>query len=173
MIGLFERLLHGNTILAVSGRMPRCAGYAGELEAASSNSVSVKIFKLEEAAALLPVIRPLLVKLTTRRRDVAIALLEADVARGFGTESNSGHDPLLLRRDARELQDELLALIETIQSHGCVVKDLDLGLVDFPALRGGELVNLCWKMNETTIGFWHSVDEGFASRKPLSRKRAT
>jgi hypothetical protein len=133
----------------------------------------VKIFKLEEAAALLPVIRPALEKLVRRRRDLAIALLEADVARGFGGESGGGRDPLLLRRDARELQEELVTLVEAIQRHGCVVKDIDLGLVDFPALRGGQLVNLCWKLGEPDIRFWHGVDEGFASRKPLTRRRTT
>jgi hypothetical protein len=133
----------------------------------------VKIFKLEEAAALLPVIRPALEKLVRRRRDLAIALLEADVARGFGAESGGGRDPLLLRRDARELQEELVTLVEAIHRHGCVVKDIDLGLVDFPALRGGQLVNLCWKLGEPDIRFWHGVDEGFASRKPLTRRRTT
>lgn len=133
----------------------------------------VKIFKLEEATALLPVIKPALEKLVRRRRDLAIALLEADVARGFGGETGSGRDPLLLRRDARELQEELMALVEAIHRHGCVVKDIDLGLVDFPALRGGQLVNLCWKLGEPEIKFWHGVDEGFASRKPLSRRRTT
>lgn len=133
----------------------------------------MKIFKLEEATALLPVVKPALEKLVRRRRDLAIALLEADVARGFGAESGSGRDPLLLRRDARELQEELLALVEAIQRHGCVVKDIDLGLVDFPALRGGQLVNLCWKLGEAEIKFWHGVDEGFSARKPLSRRRST
>lgn len=133
----------------------------------------MKIFRLEEATALLPVIKPLLEQVTRRRRDYAIALLEAEVARGFGGASSEGRDPLVLQRDARELHEEIGARIEAIQRHGCVVKDLDLGLVDFPALRGGQLVNLCWKMDEPHIAHWHGVEEGFAARKPLSRKRAT
>ena len=132
----------------------------------------VKIFRLEEATALLPVIKPLLEEVTHKRRDYAIALLEADVARGFGTASTEGRDSLVMRREARDLHEEIRSCVEAIQRHGCIVKDLDLGLVDFPALRGGQLVNLCWKMDEPSIAYWHSVEEGFAARKPLSRKRA-
>jgi hypothetical protein len=133
----------------------------------------VKIFRLEEATALLPIIRPLLEQVTQRRRDYAIAMLEAEVARGFHSPTNEGRDPIVIRREARELHEEISARVEAIQRHGCIVKDLDLGLVDFPALRGGQLVNLCWKMDEPAIAHWHGVEEGFAARKPLSRRRAT
>ena len=132
----------------------------------------VKIFRLEEATALLSVIKPLLEEVSHKRRDYAIAMLEAEVARGFGSASTEGRDSLVMRREARDLHEEIRSRVEAIQRHGCIVKDLDLGLVDFPALRGGQLVNLCWKMDEPAITHWHSVDEGFAARKPLSRKRA-
>jgi hypothetical protein len=46
-------------------------------------------------------------------------------------------------------------------------KDLDLGLVDFRGLVGGREVNLCWKLGEARVGFWHGLDEGYASRQPL------
>jgi hypothetical protein len=64
---------------------------------------------------------------------------------------------------AREVQkgiEDLLAL-------GGVPKDLDLGLVDFPYLRNGEEVNLCWKYGERAIRYWHGLNEGYAARKPL------
>ena len=48
-----------------------------------------------------------------------------------------------------------------------LVKDLDRGLVDFPAFRHGEEVLLCWQVGEDEIGYWHGVDDGFAGRKPL------
>jgi hypothetical protein len=60
----------------------------------------------------------------------------------------------------REGLDEVLAL-------GGVPKDLGLGLVDFPHLRRGETVHLCWKYGEQGIRFWHGLDEGYAARKPL------
>jgi hypothetical protein len=55
--------------------------------------------------------------------------------------------------------------VEQIHSLGCLIKDLDLGLVDFPALYRGAEVYLCWKLGEPAIEYWHGVDEGFAGRK--------
>ena len=48
-----------------------------------------------------------------------------------------------------------------------LVKDLDRGLVDFPALRDGEEVLLCWQVGEGEVAYWHGLEEGFAGRKPL------
>jgi len=57
--------------------------------------------------------------------------------------------------------------IERIQELGCLVKDLNMGLVDFPTLFRGEEVYLCWKLGESGIQFWHGVSEGFRGRKPI------
>ena len=63
--------------------------------------------------------------------------------------------------------DALVECIRRIDAAGVQVKDLDEGLLDFPAKRGGEDVLLCWKVGEPEVAFWHSIDEGFAGRKPL------
>jgi len=59
------------------------------------------------------------------------------------------------------------AAAEAIQAMGGVPKGIEEGLVDFPHLRDGRVVNLCWKFGETRIRYWHGMDEGFAARKPL------
>jgi len=59
--------------------------------------------------------------------------------------------------------------IEEIQETGCLIKDLDIGLVDFPTLFHGSEVYLCWKMGESAIEFWHGVNEGFRGRKPIDQ----
>jgi hypothetical protein len=59
--------------------------------------------------------------------------------------------------------------LEKIEELGVVVKDLDVGLVDFPTLYRGEEVYLCWRMDESDIGHWHGVHEGFAGRKEIDR----
>jgi len=59
--------------------------------------------------------------------------------------------------------------LEEIQEYGCVVKDLDIGLIDFPTLFRGEEVYLCWKLGESGIRFWHGVQEGFRGRKPIDQ----
>jgi hypothetical protein len=57
--------------------------------------------------------------------------------------------------------------MEHIEDSGCLVKDLDIGLIDFPAMLGQQQVFLCWKLGEPRIEFWHGVHEGFAGRKPI------
>jgi hypothetical protein len=62
---------------------------------------------------------------------------------------------------------EIRALLQEVLDLGGVTKDLELGLVDFPAMVDGETVNLCWKAGEVAVRFWHRFDEGYAKRKPL------
>ena len=72
-----------------------------------------------------------------------------------------------LRTQRETSADRLKAVIEAIHGIGCVVKDLDIGLIDFPTLFRGEEVYLCWKLGEREIAFWHGVDEGFRGRKAI------
>jgi hypothetical protein len=62
---------------------------------------------------------------------------------------------------------EVREALREIHALGGVTKDLEMGLVDFPGLVGGETVNLCWKFGETAVRFWHGLGEGYAQRKPL------
>jgi len=57
--------------------------------------------------------------------------------------------------------------VNRVNALGGVIKDVGMGLVDFAHLRDGPVVNLCWKLGETAIRFWHGMDEGYAARKPL------
>ncbi|HEX4750935.1 MAG TPA: DUF2203 domain-containing protein [Bryobacteraceae bacterium] len=57
--------------------------------------------------------------------------------------------------------------VEQLQEIGCLLKDLGIGLVDFPTLYRGEEVYLCWKSGEPGITFWHRIEDGFAGRKPI------
>jgi len=70
-----------------------------------------------------------------------------------------------LRRDQNA--QNLKVTVNNIQELGCIIKDLDVGLVDFPTLFRGEEVYLCWKLGEPAIEFWHGTHEGFAGRKPI------
>jgi hypothetical protein len=75
--------------------------------------------------------------------------------------------------DARNRRDavaaKLRAAIERVQELGCVVKDLDMGLIDFPTLLRGVEVYLCWKLGEPKIAYWHGIDEGFRGRKAIDQ----
>jgi hypothetical protein len=71
------------------------------------------------------------------------------------------------RESLERLTARIQAALNEIRELGGVLKDVGMGLVDFPHLRQGEVVNLCWKLGERQIRFWHGLDEGYAGRKPL------
>ena len=60
--------------------------------------------------------------------------------------------------------------VAEIDATGVQVKDLDIGLLDFPCRVEGEVILLCWKLGETDIAHWHGMDEGFAGRKPIDER---
>jgi hypothetical protein len=125
----------------------------------------MKLFSPEKANALIPVLAPIVEELWLKRRELAIKLLEFDPALRGGRPERLGD-----RRSARrftELKAEIVRLINRIEAYGCVVKDIDLGLLDFPALRDGRPIYLCWKAGERSLAHWHGIDEGIAHRKPL------
>jgi hypothetical protein len=75
---------------------------------------------------------------------------------------------LLEQKDGREQAAAALQhAIQKVHEYGCLVKDLDIGLIDFPTLFQGQEVYLCWKLGEAGIQFWHGVNEGFRGRKPI------
>ena len=88
------------------------------------------------------------------------------------TEAGGGIVDQAAWRAARERRERSAPAVqkglEAIQRLGGVTKDLELGLVDFPHLRDGREVNLCWRYGEQRITHWHGLTEGYARRKPLA-----
>jgi hypothetical protein len=129
-----------------------------------------RYFTSEEANALLEQVRPAAEALVAHRRAFAVAA--ARRARLSSRISGNGGD--FDPKEPRELEEQLereaeavARAVEQLESLGVLVKDLDRGLVDFPALRDGEEVLLCWQLGEDEVAYWHGVDEGFAGRKAL------
>jgi hypothetical protein len=127
-------------------------------------------FTPEEANAALERVRPLAERMVELRRSLSVA--QRRQARLAGVVAGNGHgnaarDYEALTRELETGTAELLACAEEIHGLGAIVKDLDDGLVDFPWLRDGEEVLLCWRVGEDEIAFWHPVDEGFSGRRPL------
>ena len=82
--------------------------------------------------------------------------------------SRINHEEIVRRRSSIDAAEtRLREMAEKIQETGCVIKDLDIGLIDFPAIFRGREVYLCWKLGEAEILFWHPVEEGFRGRKPI------
>jgi hypothetical protein len=76
-------------------------------------------------------------------------------------------------RDDAEMADAMERLgreIQKLEELGCIMKDLNIGLIDFPAVRLGTRVWLCWKLGEEKVAFWHDLHEGYAGRKDVNQK---
>jgi hypothetical protein len=78
-----------------------------------------------------------------------------------------------LRTQHEQLAETFKSALNRILETGCLIKDLEIGLLDFPSLINNEEVYLCWKLGEDRIRFYHRQDEGFASRKPLDPRDAS
>ena len=97
----------------------------------------------------------------------------ADVARHVSLSGGAlvHHGRLTEARSRQEaLTRRLKEAIEAVQSHGCLLKDLEAGLIDFPTFFQGREVYLCWKHGEDSIRYWHEVADGFRGRKPIDQE---
>ena len=124
-------------------------------------------FTIEQADAQIPRLEALIARL--QRSALELRTERDAVAAGLRLEPASlPVDRLLSERpQLRRLVEELDASIGAIEHMGVALKDVELGLVDFPATLDGEDVYLCWQFGEDRVRFWHPRSEGFAGRRPL------
>ena len=136
--------------------------------------MSDRTFTLAEATELLPVLESLLRRAMSAKHNVE------QIDSEFRVLSNHIHQTggiainvkkWAFRRAEREktLQQIKDALAE-IAAAGVQVKDLDIGLLDFPCMVGEEIILLCWKLGEQGVTHWHNTTEGFAGRKPIDER---
>lgn len=127
-------------------------------------------FTVAEANALLATVRPLVERLVERRRELVAQLGRQQELGGITKSNGGGFNPRLPAEIDTALQtaaNDLAKCVEELTGLGVEVKDLDTGLVDFPSLRDGREILLCWRLGEDEIGWWHTLDGGFAGRRPL------
>lgn len=130
-----------------------------------------KYFERREAEELLPTLVPWLEEARDEKQKIEAYKNEmAQVASRImvlGGYSPPLGDLLRKKSEHDETAEHLVEIVNRIQETGVLVKDLDIGLVDFPSLVDGEEIYLCWKLGEDHITFWHGTDEGFSGRKPI------
>jgi hypothetical protein len=129
-----------------------------------------RYFTPSEANELLAEVRPLAESLVQHRQGMRLAAerrarLTARIA-GNGGDLDP-QEPGELDEQFQRESHAVTQAAEQLERLGVLVKDLDTGLVDFPALHEGEEVLLCWQVGEDEVAYWHGADEGFAGRKPL------
>jgi hypothetical protein len=119
-------------------------------------------FTLEEANELLPQLTALLTRLREAKYELTDA--EAHEALSEAAPTNGGGEQ---GRQVGVAFLEVRQLLETVERAGIVLRDIDRGLVDFPALMDDREVYLCWELGEDEVAFWHDLEGGYGGREPL------
>jgi hypothetical protein len=122
-----------------------------------------KYFTLQEANETLNLIRPLMNEVQAIRLKILKNQPEAWPA----IEKSSGNGGNRALSNMVQDFEKFDALIHRIQDMDVLIKDINLGLLDFPALKDGREVYLCWQYGEGDIAFWHEVEAGYAGRQPI------
>jgi hypothetical protein len=127
-----------------------------------------RLFTLAEATLLLPVVRQLLIEIQMQKEEVDAC--SATLERLLAVTGGNGHlaeDLTKARTEMHEAGSRLEALMGELAETGAELKGIEEGLIDFPSLREGRVVYLCWRLGEDEIAWWHELDTGFAGRQPL------
>jgi hypothetical protein len=135
-----------------------------------------KLFTLREAEKARAELEPVLIEAMDLRRKMVdleatlLALTERIVR--MGGVSIPYEKAAATRNERDTVVSSLQTMLDRMQATGCVVKDLDVGLLDFPARVDNQDVYLCWRLGEDRIRFYHRQDEGFSGRKPIDPRDA-
>ncbi|HEX6284655.1 MAG TPA: DUF2203 domain-containing protein [Pyrinomonadaceae bacterium] len=125
----------------------------------------MKLFTIQEANALLPSVRSIVGKIQQAHRNVSRYAEDVKLAAEAAEKGGGG---IVAGLEYANALTELTGRIAELEILGVQLKDFERGLVDFPSLRDGRVVLLCWQMGEgDELEWWHDVDAGFAGRTPL------
>jgi hypothetical protein len=130
-----------------------------------------RFFDIDAANEALIEVAPLLETLSDQRaelirlRDRALAAHSS--APGGGAAKGDREETQRIRLRMQGIIDQMAAAVARIDALGITLRDIERGLIDFPALSGGRQVWLCWQLGESDVVFWHELETGFGSRRPL------
>ena len=140
----------------------------------------MKTFTIDEAQSLLPVLESLLKRAIEGKQAAEQVESElSELARRIYLSGGMKVDSNRVARQRADMEDQLKLARESIaeiDAIGVQVKDLEAGLLDFPCRLDDQVVLLCWRMGETAIEHWHTVDSGFQGRQPVDdrfRRKST
>ena len=130
-----------------------------------------RYYAIDEANAALPEVDRILADLRDQRAEL-ISLrdqaLEATADDGEPATARAGDELRLVRLKMQGLIDQMQAGVARLVDLDITLRDIPTGLIDFPALLSGRQIWLCWRLGENEVGHWHSLDEGFQNRRPLT-----
>lgn len=123
-----------------------------------------RYFTLEEADALVPQLEKIMSTVRDLKRQI-----DSKISGWQEHAPRKPADTALAKGQVDFLIAEVNRQLEAVQNLGCLAKDLESGLIDFPARIEGKEAYLCWKTGEKRVAFWHGLTEGFPGRKPLRK----
>ena len=133
-----------------------------------------KFFTIEEAEKLFGLLETTLERIKRNKQQFLwlqeeITILELIVDCGAHVENNDSISLVSKQKTYKKLSREIERDVTAIEDLGCVLRDIDAGVVDFFSIQDGTVVFLCWKKGEDEIKFWHPIREGFSGRQELMR----
>ncbi len=129
-----------------------------------------RFFDVDAANEALVEVGPLLATLADQRAELIRLRDRVTAASPSGSGGPDELDPeeaRLIRLRMQGVIDQMTAAVARIDTLGITLRDIERGLIDFPALVTGRQVWLCWQLGETDVAFWHDLETGFGSRRPL------
>lgn len=140
----------------------------------SLHESQIKYFTLDEANQLLPYLSHQIDKISEIKQEIEESIYQFEqTGRKFEElyqDNVEDEDVNAVRLNLQQLGDEITDLLHDIQQRGPLVKDIEMGLVDFYCRMGSKTVFLCWKKDEPEIKYWHEIEEGYGGRKNLWEK---
>ncbi len=145
----------------------------GPVDLPMQASAPARLFTQDEASALLPRLTEIFRRMDpklARLREIQDLVEDAEAywhttGDGMPPEERATHDRLVAQ--AAEARASVDADVRSIQALGCELKDVQQGLIDFPSTIEGSVAYLCWQRGESSIAYWHTLEAGFAGRRPL------
>lgn len=131
---------------------------------------SPRLFERVEAERMLPLVRVIVQDIVDHYRafkDRVERYRAGMEAKQAGNPAPTGFSRGPLEEEIESLRDKIHGAVSELGELGVEFKDFDMGLVDFPSKRGEDVVYLCWRLGETRIGYWHTLDSGFRARQPI------
>ncbi len=126
-------------------------------------------FTPSEANSILPEVSSILHQLLERKNNAVAARMELDRLSAEGNAEQAEQ----IRARIQALIAEIERGVTSLEEMGCIVRHIDEGIVDFPAMRFGRQVYLCWRLGEPTVSFWHDMSTGFAGRQRITERETT
>jgi len=123
-------------------------------------------YSIEEANDLIPQVRAVLLQLAVEQRRLDVSHAEMHRQLDANGDPEAAAAAVRQETEVAEIREGMRTLLVHLGEMGIELRDVEMGLVDFPGERDGAPVWLCWRLADPRVAFWHGTDEGYASRKP-------